>query len=264
MDNIRDSINLKMLTPLGRIPAAVAMAFGPALEKTLNAAAPLFNRLAKSFEEFAKGSLPRAFENLFRIIAGLGQVIPVVGGVMAGMFAASVVGKIVLGITTITKALKTLRAAMSITAITEVVTEAVATKGLSVVGAGAGLVAGLLAANQLKNILVGLEAPATAEERSPYVPGDVLAGFGSKPFSLVGELESTRDLMIDALRQKGEERFREQDKLLSLIEKNTAKTADLISARRATGGGELARMGISGAEIRKLSANRNGALYGRA
>lgn len=53
------------------------------------------------------------------------------------------------------------------------------------------------------------------------------------------------------------------DRYLAAIEKNTARTADLISARRVSGGGELARAGVSGAELRKYSDSRNGALYGR-
>ena len=54
------------------------------------------------------------------------------------------------------------------------------------------------------------------------------------------------------------------DKYLAGIERNTARTADAITSRRTSGGGELAQMGISGAELRKRTAARNGALYGRA
>lgn len=54
------------------------------------------------------------------------------------------------------------------------------------------------------------------------------------------------------------------DKYLAGIERNTARTADAITARRTSGGGELAQMGVSGAELRKRTAARNSALYGRA
>lgn len=54
------------------------------------------------------------------------------------------------------------------------------------------------------------------------------------------------------------------DKYLAGIERNTARTADAITSRRTSGGGELARVGISGAELRKQTAARNNRLYGRA
>lgn len=263
MDNMGDTLRAKMLIPLGRVPVAIAQAFGPTFERVLTRAEPIFLNLAKAFENFGKTKLPTMFDNLAKAMGGLLKVAPYVGGVMAGMFAAGVVSKTIAGISAIVSALKTLRAALTAAALTDVVTEAIATKGVSVAGALVGLAAGVAAVNAIKNTMLTLGEP-NADAGKPYVPADVAQGFGSKPFSMLGDLEGMRDTLIEGMKQKNEEKLRYQDRLLALIERNTARTADAITSRRTSGGGELAQMGISGAELRKRTAARNGALYGRA
>lgn len=53
------------------------------------------------------------------------------------------------------------------------------------------------------------------------------------------------------------------DKYLAGIEKNTQRTANILDSRRSIGGGDLARAGVSGAEMARVNDARYRRLYGR-
>lgn len=245
MDNLSDVLNQKLYVPLGRITAAFAGAFGPSLEKLLNAAAPGFERMASAAEKLSKTSLAAFFNNTVGNLENLNRVISVTAGLLVAMAGPRVVLTVISGIGAMVKAFQELAAAIRLVGLTEVIMEAIATKGASLIATGLAISAGVAVAVKLNSDLNKMFASTDKERKAlPSIPGDV------KPMG-ISAVQSVAETAIQAAAAANEERTKLMNKWLLMIEKNTAKSADALSLRRQSlGGNELGKLGVTAAELR--------------
>jgi tape measure domain-containing protein len=244
MDNMGDTLNMRLFIPLGRVAAAFAQAFGPALERLLNSAAPGFERLAVSMEKLSKTKLAGMFNATIGNMKALINTASVVAGVLVAMSGPRVVGAVVTGVTAMIRAVQALRTAIQSTGMVTIVMQAIATQGKSLAVLGASLAAGLAAAGGVNYALNNLFSGAGGAG-GPSIPSDVVAN--GSPTSLMGSVVQTA---IDAMSKQQIEKLNAQERLMMAIERNTAKTVSALDMRKQTlGGSELGKIGVTAAEI---------------
>lgn len=245
MDNLADVLNQKLYVPIGRISAAFAGAFGPSLEKLLNATAPGFERMANAAEKLSQTSLAKFFNNTIGNLENLNRVVSITAGLLVAMAGPRVALTVISGVGAMVKAFQELAAAIRLVGLTEVIMEAIATKGASLVATAAAISAGIGVAIGLNNQLNKMFASTDAERKAlPSIPSDV------KPMG-ISAVQSVAETAIQAAAAAKDEQTKLMNKWLLMIEKNTAKSADALSLRKQSlGGSELGKMGVTAAELR--------------
>lgn len=248
LDNMSDTLQQKLYAPLGRISAAFAGAFGPALERLLTAAAPGFERMAAAAERLSRTRLASFFNATVGNLEGFNRVIAITTGLMIAMAGPRVVGSIVTGVRAIITALKALQVVMRQTGIMATIMQAINTRGASIGASLAGLGAGIGAAMVIDaslNRLFSSDGPSL-----PSVPGGLYGagGGGGSTLSAMGSLVASAVKTASDLQQQ---KMEMQYKWLLAIERNTAKSADALTMRRQSlGGADLAKLGVTAAELK--------------
>ena len=249
LDNFGDTVQQKVLLPLGQIQVTVATAFSPIALKGLLSFGKLLEGVAKNVE-------------------GVRKTAVALGTILTGMVTFAAVQRVFAMI----DALRKLAIAFRSAGIAAAIAEALATGGKSAIPAIAGAaVAGAAAFAAFK--FLDSETSAALKNFDPTkMPSDLNfakdqgaalpAGLGQSIAAAsstgadgnVRPLQGVLATVIGAAFDAGEkqfEAFRERTQgLMAAIERNTATTADALTLRRqTTGGGALGRLGVSAAEL---------------
>lgn len=250
MDNLSDVINAKLLVPVGRISAAFAGALGPSLERLLNAAAPGFERMAAAAERLSQSKIAAFFNGTIGSLENLNRVISLTAGLLVAMTGPRVIASVISGVGAMVKAFQALTTAIRTVGLTEVIMEAIATKGASLAAVGISLTAALATVVYINDQLNKAFASTAAERNAlPSIPTDLKNTMG------IGTIQSVADAAVQAAAAAKDEQTKLMNKWLLMIEKNTAKSADALSLRKQSlGGGELGRIGVTAAELKGSSS----------
>ena len=246
LDNFGDTVQQKVLLPLGQIQVTVATAFSPIALKGLLSFGKLLEGVAKNVE-------------------GVRKTAVALGTILTGLITFGAIQRVFAMI----DALRKLAIAFRSAGIAAAIAEALATGGKSAIPAIAGAaVAGAAAFAAFKFLdsetskaLKGFDPTKMPDDLNFAKEGNPGASLGTTLTSAtaaggdnVRPLQGALAIVAGAAFDAGEkqfEAFRERTQgLMAAIERNTATAADALTLRRqTTGGGAMGRLGVSGAEL---------------
>lgn len=234
---------------IGRLVAKFVEAFGPRIQEMAGNLANVFDHLAKNGDTVDK-ILRGAF----------------------GFLVGSVVVGAIKNVAAITEAFIVLRKAIQSVAVAEVVAMAVASPGRAVAGLAGALALGVGATfgiNALFDSMFkqsGKGGSAGAPAGMPSIPAiDTGTDASGKPKGAKSPAGSMIDNMLRIAIMAAsmpDPRMNKTSDLLNNIEQNTRETADVLKLnKRQIGGGELASLGVTAAEMRASRGMMAGSGY---
>ena len=240
MVNMEDAFR-QLNESLGRLVAKFLEAFGPRIQEMVGKLTDVFDRLAKNGDTVDK---------ILRAAFGF-------------LVSTAVVGAI-KNVAAITEAFIVLRKAIQSVAVAEVVAMAIASPGRAAAGLAGALALGVGATFGINALFDAMfkgssKSAPTAMTPAAGIPTMPTIDTGTKASGKGGSGKSAFGGLMDAMLRGAiayasmpDPRLSQTSQLLDSIEKNTRETADVLQLnKRQAGGGELASLGVTAAEMRR-------------